>query len=40
MPPQNDNNCMFRSHKVQLLWNKELNGGPVVVREGEKEDEI
>ena len=39
-PPQNDNNRMFQSHNVQLSWNKELNSGPVVVREGEKEDEI
>ena len=32
-PPQNGNNRMLRSHNVQLSWNKELNRGPVVVRE-------
>ena len=30
---------MLRSHNVKLAWNKELNSGPVVVREGEKDDE-
>ena len=39
-PLQNDNNRMLRSHNVQLSWNKELNSGPVVVREEEKDDEI
>ena len=39
-PPQNDKNRMLRSHSVQLSWSKELNSCPVVVREGEKDDEI
>ena len=39
-PPQNDNNCTLQSHDVQLSWNKEFNSGPVVEREGEKDDEI
>ena len=30
---------MLRSHNVKLAWNKELNSGPVVVREGEKDNE-
>ena len=32
-PPQNGNNRILRSHNVQLSWKKELNSGPVVVRE-------
>ena len=38
MPPQNDNNRMLQSHNVQLSWNMELNGGPAVIREAEKDE--
>ena len=39
-PPQNVKNRILRSHTVQLSWSKELNSGPIVVKEGEKDDEI